>query len=254
MATLNTIAPLSLAESWDNVGLLLGCSNRTIHSAMTCLTLTQRVLDEAIAEKVDLVIPHHPIPFKPITRLTTSTPTGSILLQAAEHGIAVYCAHTAWDNAAGGINQQLADLLQLADVEPLVPASPPNPGQVGTGRCGVFSVPVVASQLQQLLADKLGKISYRQTHTLDRQIRRVGIVCGSGGSCLELASKKECDCFLTGEATYHQCLEAQARDICLVQIGHHASEFFAMQRLSRLLAERFPTVRFFCSQSEFSDF
>jgi dinuclear metal center YbgI/SA1388 family protein len=254
MAAIDKIAPLSLAESWDNVGLLLGDSNRPIHSAMTCLTLTPQVLDEAIAEKVDLVIPHHPIPFKPLNRVTTGTPTGSILLKAAENRIAVYCAHTAWDNAEGGINRQLAELLQLASIEPLVPAAPPNPSHLGTGRYGVFSSPVDAARLQEILQDKLGKISFRQTHSIDRQISRVGIVCGSGGSCLDLAAKKGCDCFLTGEATYHQCLEAEARDICLIQIGHHASEFFAMNRMAQLLSKEISAVRFFCSQTESSDF
>lgn len=251
---LNDIAPLALAESWDNVGLLLGCSNRTIQSGMTCLTLTNQVLDEAISEQVDLIIPHHPIPFKPINRLTTSTPTGSILLRAAENRIAIYCAHTAWDNAESGINRQLADLLGLENCEPLLPASQPNFSHVGTGRLGEFSAPIEAARLQNILTEKLGKIAFRQTHSRDRLIHRVGIVCGSGGSLLELVAKRECDCFLTGEATYHQCLEAEARDICLVQIGHHASEFFAMQELSRLLARRFPEIRFFCSQSEKSDF
>lgn len=254
MAALNTIAPLSLAESWDNVGLLLGDSNRTIRTAMTCLTLTQPVLEEAIEEKVDLVIPHHPIPFKPLNRVTTGTPTGSILLKAAENRIAIYCAHTAWDNAESGINRQLAELLQLTNIEPLVTAAQPNPNNVGTGRCGVFSTPIDAARLRSILVDYLGKISFRQTHSGDRQINRVGIVCGSGGGCLDLAAKKGCDCFLTGEATYHQCLEAEARDICLIQLGHHASEFFAMQRMSQLLAKEFPAVRFFCSQTESSDF
>ncbi|MCU0719945.1 MAG: Nif3-like dinuclear metal center hexameric protein [Pirellula sp.] len=254
MAGLNSIAPLSLAESWDNVGLLLGDANRTIHTAMTCLTLTQPILEEAIAEKVDLVIPHHPIPFKPLNRLTTGTPTGSVLLKAAENRIAIYCAHTAWDNAENGINRQLADLLQLTNIEPLVPAAPPNPNHVGSGRCGIFSTPVDAARLRSIFADKLGKVSFRQTHSIDRQIRRVGIVCGSGGSCLDLAAQKGCDCFLTGEATYHQCLEAEARDICLIQVGHHASEFFAMQRMAQLLAKEFSAVRFLCSQSESSDF
>lgn len=254
MATLGSIAPLSLAESWDNVGLLMGDPSRAIRTAMTCLTLTSQVLDEAISEKVDLVIPHHPIPFKPLSRVTTETPTGSILLKAAENRIAVYCAHTAWDNAEFGINRQLAELLQLENIEPLIPASQANLQNVGTGRCGVFSTPVDVERMRRILEDTLGKISFRSTHSGDRRVGRVGIVCGSGGSCLDLAVKKGCDSFLTGEATYHQCLEAEARGICLIQIGHHASEFFAMQRMAEILANEFPSIRFFCSQSETSDF
>lgn len=254
MVALGSIAPLSLAESWDNVGLLLGAPNRAVRTAMTCLTLTSQVLDEAISEKVDLVIPHHPIPFKPLNRITTDTPTGEILIKAAENRIAIYCSHTAWDNAEFGINRQLADLMQLEKIEPLIPASQPHPQHVGTGRCGLFTIPIEVEKIQRTLEDQLGKVSFRTTHSSDRQVRRVGIVCGSGGSCLDLAAKKGCDCFLTGEATYHQCLEAEARGICLIQIGHHASEFFAMQRMAELLANEIPSIRFFCSQTETSDF
>ena len=96
---LQTIAPLEFAESWDNVGLLVGNRNREIATAMTCLTLTATTLDEAIQEQVDLVICHHPIPFKPLSKINDDTTTGKLLLRAIEAGIAIYSPHTAWDNA-----------------------------------------------------------------------------------------------------------------------------------------------------------
>ena len=116
---LQTIAPLEFAESWDNVGLLVGNRNREIASAMTCLTLTATTLDEAIQEQIDLVICHHPIPFKPLSKINDDTTTGKLLLRAIEAGIAIYSPHTAWDNAKSGINQQLARILGLELVKPL---------------------------------------------------------------------------------------------------------------------------------------
>ena len=99
---LNEIAPLELAESWDNVGLLAGDPAMRIKTLMTCLSLTSSVLEEAIRRGVKLIVVHHPIPFKPIDRITTQTTTGKILWDAIGHGIAIYSAHTAWDNAPTG--------------------------------------------------------------------------------------------------------------------------------------------------------
>ncbi len=119
--TLQDLAPIETAENWDNVGLLLGDADGDISAAMTCLTLTPDVAEEAVREGVGLVVTHHPLLFKPVQRLTTSTSEGRMILSLLHHGIAVYSPHTAWDNADLGINQQLAELLDLRHIEPLRP-------------------------------------------------------------------------------------------------------------------------------------
>jgi dinuclear metal center YbgI/SA1388 family protein len=118
---LKSIAPLNIAEDWDNVGLLLGDNELEINGAMTCLTLTTDVAAEAVQRGAGLVVTHHPVLFKPVKKITTENAEGRILLTLLRHGIAVYSPHTAWDNAADGINQQLAEILQLRDIAPLRP-------------------------------------------------------------------------------------------------------------------------------------
>lgn len=116
---LKEIAPLQLAEEWDNVGLLLGDESVTINKALTCLTLTPEVADEAVATGAGLVVTHHPILFKPIKKITSGNAEGRLLLELVRHGVAVYSPHTAWDNSPTGINQQLAELFGLQDIGPL---------------------------------------------------------------------------------------------------------------------------------------
>lgn len=123
---LSELAPLSLAESWDNVGLLLGSRDAEITRILTCLTLTPDVAQEAVQSGAQLVVTHHPVLFKPVQRLTSETVEGRMLLTLAQYGVAVYSPHTAWDNAPEGINQQLADLFELTDVSPLRPQSEPE--------------------------------------------------------------------------------------------------------------------------------
>jgi putative NIF3 family GTP cyclohydrolase 1 type 2 len=64
---LNDIAPLAIAEEWDNVGLLVGDPAEEIRKVMTCLTITAATVAEAIAQRADCIVVHHPIPFKPVS-------------------------------------------------------------------------------------------------------------------------------------------------------------------------------------------
>lgn len=121
LATFRDLAPLDLAEDWDNVGLLLGDDAADVSTVMTCLTLTPDVAEEAVKAKAGLVVTHHPLMFKPIQRISSSTSEGAMIVSLLQHGVAVYSPHTAWDNAPRGINQQLAELLELKNIAPLRP-------------------------------------------------------------------------------------------------------------------------------------
>ena len=255
LIALQNIAPLEFAESWDNVGLLAGNRNRDISSAMTCLTLTSTTLEEAIQSNVHLVICHHPIPFKPISKITDDSTTGKLLLQAIEAGIAIYSPHTAWDNAKTGINQQLADILGLEMVKPLQSfAEVSNDDSVGVGRYGRLTSPASIQSTMKCIHASIPKINARHTHSAEHCISKIGIVCGSGGSLLSLVAHRGCDAMLTGEATYHQCLEAESLGIALLMIGHHASESFAMKELALQLQALLPELHVNTSRLEHSCF
>jgi dinuclear metal center YbgI/SA1388 family protein len=273
---LQRIAPLGIAESWDNVGLLVGDPASSIAKIMTCLTLSDSVLEEAIDRKIGLVVSHHPIPFRPLTRITTEDPTGRILWRAMQHSIAIYSPHTAWDNAHEGINRQLAGLLHLGNLRPLVPLNraansqsgnsqtgkvkqgtsldDPMERELGCGVIGEFAKPVRIDDLVERLGVSIRGMSVRCTDSGERLVNRIGIVCGSGGSMLSKAAGERCDLFLTGEATYHQCLEAEARGVAMLMIGHFASEAFSMRKLAELLARAFPQLDVGASESESSVF
>ena len=119
MSILQTIAPLSLAAPWDNVGLLLGDAATPVERVMTCLTVTSDTVAEAVESQANLIVSHHPIFFQPTKRLTTANAEGRMLLQLVQANIAVYSPHTAFDNCADGINDLLAKKLGLTGVGPL---------------------------------------------------------------------------------------------------------------------------------------
>src|SRR6188474_610627 len=133
---LDSFAPPALAEEWDNVGLLVGDGTREVKRVMTCLTITPASCAEAVRKKADLVVTHHPLPFKPLRRLTTESTPGRLLLKLIRAGIAVYSPHTAFDSTAEGINQQLAEGIGLSEINPLVVSPLDATGSIGSGRCG----------------------------------------------------------------------------------------------------------------------
>ncbi len=245
-AFLDDYLPPALAESWDNVGLLVGDRRSEIAGVMTCLTLTPATAAEAVMRQADLVVSHHPLPFRPIQRLTTDTATGSILLDLAAARIAVYSPHTAFDSAAEGINARLAKRLGLRGVVPLVPRE----GTVGAGRYGWFAEPLLleslAARVKEILGvDRLGVVAPPQ-----HPIRTLAVACGAADEMVEAACGAGCDAMLLGEARFHTCLAAEAAGMGLLLPGHFASERFALDALAEVLAGRFPDLTVWSSRRE----
>lgn len=118
---LDRFAPPRLAADWDNTGLLLGDTAAPANRVMTCLTVTPEVVSEAIEERAEMIVSHHPVLFKGAKKLTSLTTEGRLLLPLFRAGAAVYSPHTSFDNCRGGINDTLATRFGLTDTRPLRP-------------------------------------------------------------------------------------------------------------------------------------
>ncbi len=124
LALLERLAPLKLAEEWDNVGLLVEPSHavaRPIQRIFLCIDLSESVLDEACAAQAELVIAYHPPIFRGHKRLRASHAEERVLVRALEAGLAVYSPHTALDAAHGGVNDWLARAFGPGRSTPLTP-------------------------------------------------------------------------------------------------------------------------------------
>jgi len=243
---LNRFAPCELAEDWDNVGLLVGDSSVSIERVMTCLTVTPAVVREAIERMAGLIVSHHPMPFRPLPRITNDTTVGRMLLDLIAARVAVYSPHTAFDSAADGINQQLAEGLGLSEIAPLKPFEEGG----GSGRYGRFESPMgvinVVDRLKDFLAIKRLQIAGPQ----DQTISRAAVACGAAGSFLDDAIAAGCDLFVTGETNFHTCLEAEARGVTLLLISHYASERFAVEQLAEHLKAEFDPLTIWASEQD----
>src|SRR5688572_6444737 len=121
IAALETIAPLSAAAEWDNVGLLAGSRSDKADRVLLTIDLTAEVLEEALAADCGLIVAYHPPIFHAIKSITDSNAESATLLAALRAGIALYSPHTALDAAAGGINDWLCEGLGRGDTRALEP-------------------------------------------------------------------------------------------------------------------------------------
>lgn len=247
VAFLGEVAPLDYAAKDDNVGLLVGDPTREVRRVMTALTLSPDVAQEAVTAAADLVVVHHPFPYRPLLRVTTIDPVGRILWQLAAAQVAVYSAHTAWDSARGGINELWGEVLGLED---LCPLRDPRPDGAGTGRWGRLGQPERLSQVVDRVKRFLRLERVAVVGNPERFVRTVGIACGSGAELLPAAIEAGCEVLLSGEMSYHRCLQAKAAGLDLILVGHFASERFGMERLAELVAARFPNLEVWASRVE----
>lgn len=267
-----TIYPTRLSEGFDNTGFLIGDRNHEVTKVLTCLTITPKVVFEAANRGANLIVSHHPFPFLQSKRWTSDTPDGRLLLSLVAHGIAVYSPHTAHDSAFWGINEQLAQLLGLVNIEPLCPAPfseviaennmlegletinesiRQRLGKpLGTGRIGKLPQDLSLAEFTEKVHDIL-KCSVIQVVGDDlKKIRTVAIGCGAAESFLEAAIAKGADVMFVGEAKFHAWLKADACSVALVMPGHYHSERFAMETMAKRIACHFPQLDVSPSQKE----
>jgi dinuclear metal center YbgI/SA1388 family protein len=114
-------SPKGYAMEGDKIGLQIGRLNTPVENVMIALDVLEEVVDEAIEKKVQLIIAHHPLIYRPLQKISTDTPSGRIIEKLIKHDIAVYAAHTNLDIAKGGVNDMLADALKLTNTEVLYP-------------------------------------------------------------------------------------------------------------------------------------
>ncbi|WP_444685114.1 Nif3-like dinuclear metal center hexameric protein [Alkalicoccus luteus] len=116
-------APKRLAVEGDPIGLQIGSVKKRASKIMITLDVLEPVVDEAVANGVDMIIAHHPLLFRPLKQLNTDTSYGRAVEKLIKHDITVFAAHTNLDVAEGGVNDMMADALGIRDTEALAPVT-----------------------------------------------------------------------------------------------------------------------------------
>ena len=209
---INERAPFETQVAYDNSGLLVGHPNNEVTGIHFALDVTNNVIDEAIAHGANLIVTHHPMMFSPIKRLVETDYQARLLCRLIREGISLISAHTNLDQAAGGINDVLAQRIGLTDIQ----------GE-GFVRVGTLPSPMTAGELAESISAALGDV-VRVMGDASAQVEMVGMCSGSGADEWPAAAAMGAQAFLTGEAKHHIALEAADRGVVLLEAGHHATE------------------------------
>ena len=235
MKLLDTLAPFANMAEWDNSGLQVGDLTQEVHTVLLALDPTADALAGAVRNNAQLLLTHHPLIFQPLSRIDYQVYPGNVITQAIQNNISIISAHTNLDVARGGINDILAELLDLKHTDILDQAESLGIGGVGLGRIGTLEKPIRLSSMAAKIKGILGSSSIKVMGDRDLEIIRVAIVGGSGGSMIDKAYEKGADVFITGDIGHHDALKAAILKLALIDAGH----FFTERAAIRFFADHF---------------
>jgi dinuclear metal center YbgI/SA1388 family protein len=220
--------PRDWAESWDRVGLVLGDFDHRVTRVLCVVDCVPETAEQALDERADLIVAHHPLLLKPVSSIAPDTYKGRIIHRLIRGDVALYAAHTNADTANPGVSDALAALLSLTDLRPLVPA----PGAAAGGGRGVGRIGELPGAMS--LAEFTGYAAVRLPGTAggiraagdpERIVRTVAVCGGAGDSFLPDARRAGVDAYLCADLRHHPVSEHLAEGgPALLDAAHWATE------------------------------
>ena len=233
IAYMDELFPQSLAEEWDNVGLQVGSASSPCRTVMTCLTVTEAAAEHAAEAGVDLIISHHPLIFTPLKRVTTEDTVGRVIYNLFAHRISLFVGHTNIDRAEGGLNDWLAESLDLLDIGVLDPEAETS----GYGRIGRLPSKMTLMSLAEYAAEALDIQGVRIVGHKDKLVQAVAVCSGSGSHLWPAALEQGADVLITGDVKYHTAVDVLNTPLALIDAGHFGTESIFPARMAELLEE-----------------
>lgn len=237
---IDAFAPFSTQMDFDNSGLLVGDPDRPVQKIAVCLDITPETVREASACGADLMVSHHPVIFKPRRKLLERDPAYQLVCA----GLNAICCHTPLDLAAGGVNDVLAAKFHLSKVEAVATETIPVP----MVRVGFLPEPMRALELAATAAEKLS--AKAQWCDGGKTIETLAVCGGAGGDLVADIAAMGVDALLTGDADYHDFLDARQLGVTLIAAGHFETEYPVVPVLAQRLRERFPAVEVVTPEQE----
>ena len=230
-------SPISNAEDFDNVGLLVGDPNAIIEKALITLDTTQNILDEAISQNCNLIITFHPFLYKGDDNLKSEEYVDEIIIKALKHNINIYAIHTNLDNNPKGVSFQIAKRLGLKNLEIMIKKDEKE--NIGMGMIGDLEIEKTETDFLNFLKDKMEISNLRHSNLVGNNIKRIGVLGGSGSFGIEEALIKNIDCYVTADLKYHDFFKSNNK-MLLVDIGHYESEKYTKELILNYLNKKIP--------------
>ena len=224
---IDSFAPFDAQCDWDNSGIIVGESFKSVKKIAVVLDITPEAVIHAAEMNADLIVSHHPVIFRATKSFTDSDP--AFLL--AKHGIAAICAHTSLDVAKGGVNDVLAETLGFKNAIQLTE----------NGEAAIIRI----AEIDETTGEALAKLCTEKLATGVRiadggkTIKKVALCGGAGADFIHEVSAAGCDAYITGDVSHHEFLDAKALGLTLIAAGHFETENPVVAAVAEKIKENF---------------
>lgn len=245
---LEQLSPSSFAMEWDNSGFLVGDKNAQVSRVLIAVDATKEVIEEAIQKRVDLILTHHPMIFKPVKNITSDSVLGEKIMLLAKHRIGLVCMHTNFDVI--GMADAVADELSLRKKDVLEVTFEDEISKEGLGRVGLLPREMSLKELAETVKLKFHLANVIMYGESDRIVEKIAICGGSGKSMIPYALKNNCQVLVTGDLDYHSCLDALQDGLALIDAGHFGIEKIFIPYMKDFFEKEVKGVTVICSEQE----
>ena len=232
---LHTFAPPSLAESYDNVGLLIGDSEQNIKKIMVTMDVDESVAEEAAQVGADMIVSHHPLIFKPLSKIVKQDAVSRTAVSLIKHDIALFAMHTNFDSVQSGLGDLFLDKVG----ETLHRAPMEGNETNGIGRVAELQNKTTLSDMLAHLKQTFSLPSVRYVGNDHKIISKIAVCNGGGAEFVYLAKELGVDCYISGDIKYQHARFAFENDIALIEIPHYSAEIIFIEYVAKILSEQF---------------
>ena len=242
---IDSTAPFSLQDGFDNSGLLVGSMNAKVTKIAICLDITKKTAEEAAMQGAELILSHHPVIFHKLSRVDVSNPINILI----KNNINAVCAHTNLDMAKDGISDMMLELLDIKGETTVL--EPVHKNGMGYGRIVKLDFAADASSLAAM-CKKAFHCNTVRYYDSGRVIKTVGVCSGVGGSedNVANAAEKGCDALITGDVKHSGFMEAVNRGMTVIDAGHFHTENIICGKLAAELEAALGVEAFICENSK----
>ena len=226
---IESFCPLHLSESWDNCGFQIDLNN-DVRRIYVSLELTYQAVREAIRQKADLIVCHHPMMMQPMRKILVSDGGMGRALMLIGDRISVYSAHTNFDKCEGGNNDFFGQVLGLHPIKKLSE-------EEAYIRTASLLEPMSLRDAAQLVADKLraNRGAVRFIGFPGKKVQKLAWCTGGGADRIDTVADAGFDLFITGDVRHHDARRAEDRGLAVIDAGHYGTELLFIRNMAERL-------------------
>ena len=227
---IDTFAPFSSAEEWDNSGLMTGSYEAEVKKVAVCLDAVPEAVIKASEKNCEVLLCHHPLIFRPLKKINIDLDLGRTIYEALTRKITIIAAHTNWDKADEGVNFTLANLLGLVDIKIL--------GDFGI--IGKTSEKITTEKFLEHVKNswELSRLDFYSENMpkMPEKISKVALCGGSGADFWSAAKLHKADIYLTADMKYHELIDATRAGLSIALCEHGEMERASLPKLAEKIS------------------